>query len=125
VLFYYFALSSLASAPFALWTFRPLAHADWALLGGIGLLMAASQVLILEAYRRAPPVRIAPFNYSVVVFSGLIGWLVWKNTPGWLSLVGVLLVAAGGVLSTVFGGRNSIGHLNWLGVWNHATQETA
>ena len=82
-------------------------------------MMAASQLLIILAYKHATAGRIAPFNYTVVIFSGLIGWVVWNNTPDWLSLAGVLLVTVGGVLSTKFGGPNSTGHLGWLGYWNH------
>ena len=92
---------------------------EWLFLGGIGLMMAASQLLIILAYKHATAGRIAPFNYTVVIFSGLIGWMVWNNTPDLLSLAGVLLVTAGGVLSTKFGGPNSSGHLGWLGYWNH------
>ena len=55
--------------------------------------MAASQMLIILAYKHATAGRIAPFNYTVVIFSGLIGWMVWHNTPD-------LLVA----------GRRSAGH---------------
>lgn len=125
VLFYYFLISSAASAPFALWKWAAPTGAEWLFLGGIGLMMTASQILIIAAYHRASPGRIASFNYSVVVFSGLIGWVVWKNTPKWLSLVGVLLVTAGGILSTVFGGRKSAGHMGWLGYSNHSHQEPA
>jgi drug/metabolite transporter (DMT)-like permease len=66
--------------------------------------MALSQLLIIFAYKQASAERIAPFNYTVVIFSGLIGWVVWNNRPGMLALAGVLLVTAGGVLSTMFGG---------------------
>jgi drug/metabolite transporter (DMT)-like permease len=75
--------------------------------------------LIILAYKHATARRIAPFNYTIVIFSGLIGWVVWNNTPDLLSLAGVLLVTAGGVLSTKFGGPNSSGHLGWLGFRNH------
>jgi drug/metabolite transporter (DMT)-like permease len=125
VLFYYFFISSAATAPLALWKWATPTGIEWVFLGGIGLTMTASQVFILAAYRHASPGRIASFNYSVVVFSGLIGWVVWKNTPDWLSLVGVLLVTAGGVLSTVLGGRGSVGHMGWLGYSNHSHQEPA
>ncbi len=82
--------------------------------------MALSQWLIILAYKQASAERIAPFNYTVVIFSGLIGWVVWNNRPDLLALAGVLLVTAGGVLSTVFGGQNSKGgHLGWVGYWNH------
>jgi drug/metabolite transporter (DMT)-like permease len=125
VLFYYFLVSTLASLPFAMWRWVAPTSIEWGLLGGIGLMMAASQVLILQAYRHATASRIAAFNYAVVIFSGLIGWVVWKDAPGWLSLVGVLLVTAGGIVSTVFGGSRSTGHLGWLGFSNHSPEVTA
>jgi len=58
-----------------------------------------AQLLIILAYQHATASQIAPFNYSVVIFSGLIGWAVWHNTLGWISGVGILLVCVGGILS--------------------------
>ena len=62
--------------------------------------MALAQVLTVLAYKQASPSKLSPFNYSVVVFSALIGWVVWQEVPNLLTWVGVLLVAAGGILST-------------------------
>jgi drug/metabolite transporter (DMT)-like permease len=118
ILFYYFLISSLASAPFAVHSWSMPSTHQWLLLTGIGVFMAASQLLIILAYRQATAERIAPFNYSVVVFSGLIGWLVWHNTPGLLAVAGVVLVTLGGVLSTKFGGSGARGHFGWIGHWN-------
>ena len=119
ILFYYFLFSSAAAAPFAIWNWKAPTPQEWLCLGGIGLTMSLSQMLIILAYQRAAPARIAPFNYSVVIFSGLIGWMVWRNAPGALALAGVLLVTAGGILSASFSGPKSLGHLGWLGYWNH------
>ncbi len=130
ILFYYFLISSIAAAPFAIAQWRAPSQREWILLLGIGIFMAAAQLLIILAYRQASAGRIAPFNYSVVVFSGLIGWLVWKNAPDTLSVAGILLVSAGGILSTKFGGPAARGHFGWIGRWNHRfhsshTQEPA
>lgn len=120
ILFYYFLLSSAAAAPFAIWKWKNPTSQEWLFLGGIGATMAVSQLLIVFAYKQASAERIAPFNYTVVIFSGLIGWVVWNNRPDALAWAGVLLVTAGGVLSTMFGGRHSQGgHLGWIGYWNH------
>jgi drug/metabolite transporter (DMT)-like permease len=118
VLIYYFFISSLITAPMTILTWRSPTAPDLLKLVGIGICLAASQLLIILAYRHAKPERIAPFNYSVVVFSGLIGWVIWHNTPSLLALAGVLLVCLGGILSTVLGGPNSRGHLLWIGHWN-------
>jgi drug/metabolite transporter (DMT)-like permease len=128
ILFYYFFFSSVAAAPFAILEWQNPTPRKWLLLGGIGVTMALSQWLIIFAYKQASAERIAPFNYTVVIFSGLIGWLVWHDRPGVLALAGVLLVTAGGVLSTMFGGHSSRGgHLGWVGHRNHlpSTQEAA
>jgi drug/metabolite transporter (DMT)-like permease len=119
ILFYYFLISSITSAPFAVAEWHAPTEREWIYLVGVGVFMAAAQLLIILAYRHASAGRIAPFNYSIVVFSGLIGWMVWKNAPDILSLVGVILVTVGGILSTKFGGPGSRGHFGWIGRWNH------
>lgn len=118
ILFYYFLISSMATAPFAWLNWSSPDAREWFYLIGIGIFMAVGQLLIVLAYQHASAGRIAPFNYSVVIFSGLLGWAVWKDTPDLLSLIGVVLVALGGILSTEFGGPHSRGHLFWIGHWN-------
>jgi drug/metabolite transporter (DMT)-like permease len=119
ILFYYFLIASVLTAPFSAAAWQRPTEREWMYLIGIGLFMAIAQLLIILAYRQASAGRIAPYNYSVVVFSGLIGWAVWKDTPGWNSVAGVVLVIAGSILSTKFGGPNHRGHWGWLGHWNH------
>ena len=118
ILFYYFFTASLLTAPFLPYGWHFPSERQWLFLVGIGLCQATSQLLIILAYRYATAGRIAPFNYSVVVFSGLIGWIVWHNRPDALALVGVLLVSAGGIFTTLKGGPNTRGHFGWIGHWN-------
>jgi drug/metabolite transporter (DMT)-like permease len=100
LLFWYFLLSSILAIPLLLQNWSMPDTRAWLLLLGIGVCMAASQILTIIAYRQASAATLAPFNYSVVVFSALIGWLVWNEVPNWLSAVGVVLVCVGGILAT-------------------------
>jgi drug/metabolite transporter (DMT)-like permease len=118
ILFYYFLTASLLTAPFLPFGWHSPDARQWFFLLGIGVCQAASQLLIILAYRYAKPGRIAPFNYSVVIFAGLIGWIVWHNRPDALALVGVVLVSAGGILTTLKAGPNTHGHFGWIGYWN-------
>ncbi len=118
ILFYYFLTATAATAPFLPLGWHAPSPGQWGCLAGIGGCMAASQLLIILAYHYAKPAAIAPFNYSVVVFSGLIGWLVWGDVPGWLALAGVALITVGGVMATTTAGPNGRGHLGWVGHWN-------
>ncbi len=118
ILFYYFLIASLLTAPFLPFGWRLPTQRQWFILLGIGACQAGSQLLIIFAYHYAKPGRIAPFNYSVVVFSGLIGWIVWRHRPDVFSLVGVALVSAGGIFTTIKAGPNTHGHFGWIGHWN-------
>ncbi len=99
ILFYYFFIASLATLPFAIFNWSSPTTQEWGYLIGVGVFMAVAQLLIILAYQHATASQIAPFNYSVVIFSGLIGWIVWQNTLDWVAAVGILLVCAGGILS--------------------------
>jgi drug/metabolite transporter (DMT)-like permease len=99
ILFYYFFIASVATVPFVLATWNPPTREEWGFLLGVGVFMALAQLLIILAYQHATASQISPFNYSVVIFSGLIGWIVWHNALDWISALGILLVCAGGILS--------------------------
>ncbi len=75
ILFYYFLISSVATAPFALLFWKAASLKEWLYLAGIGILMAAAQLLIILAYQHATATSIAPFNYCVGHLLG-IDWVV-------------------------------------------------
>lgn len=99
ILFYYFFIASLATLPFAIasWS-NPTPH-EWLYLLGVGIFMALAQLLIILAYQHSTASQIAPINYSVVIFSGIIGWIVWHTSLDWVSIGGIALVCFGGILS--------------------------
>jgi drug/metabolite transporter (DMT)-like permease len=101
ILFYYFFIASVVTLPFAVAGWSEPTALEWGYLAGVGVFMALAQLLIILAYQHASASQIAPFNYSVVIFSGLIGWLVWHTTLDWVSGLGVLLVCVGGILSVL------------------------
>jgi drug/metabolite transporter (DMT)-like permease len=115
ILFYYFLLASLATGIFLPFVWEKPTFEEWRLLFGIGFCMAISQLLIIMAYRFANASVIAPYNYSVVVFSGLIDWLIWHTLPHGWEITGIELVCLGGVLSTVSSSPRARGHFLWIG----------
>ena len=120
ILFYYFLIASLATAPFAIAFWSPPTTKEWGLLLGVGVFMAIAQLLIILAYEHATVSQIAPFNYSVVIFSGLIGWAIWNTTLDWISVLGILLVCAGGILSILLAPEAHASH-GWTPTHGHGT----
>ncbi|MGG5820983.1 DMT family transporter [Falsiroseomonas sp. HW251] len=69
---------------------------QWLLLAGIGVVSAVAQLLMTEAYRRGDTTLLAPFEYSALLWTMLMGGLFWGEWPGPLDLLGfAVLVGAG------------------------------
>jgi len=82
----------LASLPVWVW---PSAW-QWLLLLGIGIISALAQLLMTEAYRSGEPTLVAPFEYSGIIWTTLLGAIIWAEAPdGWDGLGIAVLVASG------------------------------
>ncbi len=117
ILFYNFGISTVCLLPVAVFAWRPLGWKDVLLLGSIGVLFALTQWCIIVAYRYASATELSPFNYSVVIFSGLLGWAFLGNVPGAGALLGTVLICAGGILSIEGGHREGLGQPVGSGHW--------
>jgi drug/metabolite transporter (DMT)-like permease len=77
-----------------------VAWTDVAWLAGIGVLGTIGHFLLILAFQRAPASALTPFTYIQVVFATLIGWLIYGDFPGALTLSGMALIAGSGLLLT-------------------------
>jgi drug/metabolite transporter (DMT)-like permease len=69
---------------------------DAALLLAAGLVTAAAQLLMTDAYRSGETTLIAPFEYAAIIHATLFGALLWGEIPdGWTFGGIAVLVGAG------------------------------
>lgn len=62
----------------------------------LGMIGTGGMALITQGYRYAPAAVIAPFDYSVLLWGVLLGWVLWQDIPAPNVWAGsVLLVASG------------------------------
>lgn len=64
------------------------------LLGAIGLF---SQAALIHGYRLASPAVVAPFEYTALLWSALLGYAIWGEVPETHVWTGALLIAAAGL----------------------------
>ncbi|MCR9270936.1 MAG: DMT family transporter [Hyphomonadaceae bacterium] len=57
-----------------------------------GVLGFATWYLMTVAYARAPARRLAPLEYSALIWSGLFGSVFFQEYPGWQTWVGALII---------------------------------
>ena len=97
VLFYFFFFSTVAALPFVIMSGQIPSKIDWILLAIIGVMYFLSQLFIAKAFHHASPVILGPFNYSSILFAGLLDWLLYGVRPSMLSWIGIALVCLSGI----------------------------
>jgi drug/metabolite transporter (DMT)-like permease len=117
ILVYNFGISTVLLVPICFFVWKPPTPQQWLILAGVGVFYALTQYLIILAYRHASAVQISPFNYTVVIFSGVLGWIFFNTVPDWISLVGTVLICAGGIMSIRAGHHEGRGHAFGMGHW--------
>lgn len=109
IIFYYLGLGSLLQIPFLFFT-QSLSREGffYAVISGAVLLVA--QIALVNGYKYATASQIGIYQYSSVVFVGLLNWLLWNEIPTSNDLVGILLVALAGIVIIRSGRENNRNH---------------
>jgi drug/metabolite transporter (DMT)-like permease len=89
------AIGALATAPFG-WLMP--SGAEFLMLIGTGICGGLAHILLTESYRLAPASLIAPFDYSSLLWTLLLGFLVLGELPTPLAFLGAAIVVAAGLL---------------------------
>jgi drug/metabolite transporter (DMT)-like permease len=80
---------------FAFW--QPPTAAQWALLAGTGVVSALAQVMMTEAYRRGEATLLAPFEYSAILWTTLMGGILWGELPDGWDFAGIAVLVSSGL----------------------------
>jgi drug/metabolite transporter (DMT)-like permease len=79
------------------WTWVWPSPADALALLGIGVFGGIAQILLTESYRHAPASVVAPFSYTAMIWAVVLGYLMFRELPGTIVLVGAAIVVAAGL----------------------------
>ena len=62
-----------------------------------GVTATVAFILLFTAYSIASPSVVSPFEYSILLWSILIGWLYFDEIPTLTTVIGILIIASSGV----------------------------
>jgi drug/metabolite transporter (DMT)-like permease len=91
------------SVAFLFREWRLPAQGDLFLLILVGFIAALGFYFLSQAYRLAPPSAIAPFEYTAVPLSVVLGYIFWKDILGSQSIIGIMLIVGSGLY--IFGSQ--------------------
>jgi drug/metabolite transporter (DMT)-like permease len=87
-------VASLVTIPFG-WV-APTPQ-QWVTLVSAGILGGIGQILLTESYRHADVSVVAPFEYTSLLLSVVVGYFAFGDIPTWHTLIGSMIVIAAGL----------------------------
>lgn len=78
--------------------YQPMPPTDLAFIGGLTLAGFAGTLLLYAAYRAAPPIVVAPTQYSQIAWAALFGALFFDEAMSTRTAIGMLIIAVAGVM---------------------------
>lgn len=77
--------------------FVPMSAADLFAYGLAGALGVGGHLLLTSAFARAPASRLAPLEYTALIWASLLGWGMFGEIPLITTFAGAVLIVAGAV----------------------------
>jgi len=69
----------------------------WVCLVFLGVSSGLAHCVYTRAYGLAPVSALAPYEYTMLLWGGLAGYLVFNEVPSWTTLIGAVIIAAAGL----------------------------
>lgn len=101
MLFYSAVAGSIAFGVFLPWSIGNTVPSllDAALFATLGVYGGLGHFMFTAAFQHAPASVLAPVNYLQLVWAGLLGWLTFGHVPDAVTILGMGVVAASGIIS--------------------------
>ncbi len=97
MVFWFLVLAGAGTALLSAGDWHPIPGGDWFWLGIIGITGALGQYWLTDAFRRAPPSVVGPFEYTSILWAFAIDWVFWSAKPSLTLIIGATIVIASGV----------------------------
>lgn len=98
IVLFFSAFSCLVTLPFFVFGYQSMTALQWVYLICTGVAAAGGQVFITKAYSYAPAKEISVYDFSIVLFTALWGFLFLGQIPDFLSVAGYVIIIGTSVL---------------------------
>ena len=97
IVFTTFAIMAMVSLVSAAWGWNPVPARLMLFFALATILTIVSYFCMVEAYRYAPASVVAPFRYIQIIWSILLGFLIWGEIPRDIVYVGIAITVGSGL----------------------------
>lgn len=107
IVFFFSAFSCLVTLPYLIFNYHPMSASQLIFLLLAGLSATGGQFTITAAYIYAPAREISVYDYSQIIFSSMLGFFVFGQTPDVWSILGYVLIVSMAVVMFLYNTRKS------------------
>ena len=105
VVFHFQLVGMIAGFLFTVFNWQTPEGFDWLYLLLIGIFSQIGQIFLTNALQKEKAASVAIIVYTGLIYGISVGWFVFAEKPNWGSLVGMLLVVVGVMLSIFYSRR--------------------
>lgn len=106
IIFFFSAFSCVVTLPFLIFDYHPMTVVQVLCLLGAGFAAAGGQFGITYAYTFAPGREISVYDYSIVIFSAILGFFFFGQVPDIYSFIGYVIICGIAILSFFHDGKH-------------------
>ncbi len=108
IVFYFSFVSVVVMFPLMMMNYQKPTMIQLVYLIGVGVFAGIGQFSLTSAYRYAPAAEVSIYDYTSIVFSAIIGFIVWSELPDLLSRVGTLIIISSAIFTYIYNRKSII-----------------
>lgn len=93
-------LASSLMVPF-FWSSHVPDAREWLILASTGITSTIGHFFVISAYKHAEASLLTPFSYLQIISASAMGWLVFNQLPDSLTVIGIGIICASGMVIAV------------------------
>ena len=92
VVAFFSGFTSLILTPNLILNYAPMSAVQWFYLCMTGIVAAGGQICITKAYAFAPAKEISVYDFSIVIFTAILGFAFLRQIPDIFSIIGYIII---------------------------------
>lgn len=106
VVLHFMLIGTITGFVFTLFNFKMPQGWDWLMLILVGVFTQLGQVQMTKSLQIANIAEVSILIYTGVIYAIVAGYLIFNESYGWLSILGILLVIAGVIMNIIYDKKN-------------------
>ena len=98
VVAFFSGFTTLMLTPNLIFNYTPMTGKQWIFLVLTGLAAAGGQIGITSAYAKAPAKEISVYDFSIVIFAAILGFVFLNQKPDIFSVIGYVIIIGTAVI---------------------------